>query len=93
MPYEVWDRKREKMIEISESDTLIAFKREYGKKVVVEPAKLSSVTNKHFVFVTDSGMDILINRNSDTEAVDCFYSNKNTWSISLRNYEDFEELF
>ena len=94
MAYEVWDRKRDKIVEISESDILIAFKREYGKKVVVEPARLASVTNKHFVFVTESGMDILINKNStNDESVDCFYSNKNNWSIALSKFKDFEELF
>jgi len=94
MSYEVWDRKKGGMVTISNQDKLLAYKRDdYGKKVIVEPAKLTEVTNKHFMFRTESGMDILVNRNSENdEDVDCFYSNKNSWSISLNKFEVFEEL-
>jgi len=94
MTCEVWDRKKGVTVEISDKDRLIAYKRDdYGKKVLVEPANLVNVTNKHFVFVTESGMDILVNKNSDQDLdVDCFYSNKNSWSISLNKFADFEDL-
>ena len=94
MTYEVWDRKKNKMVEINDEIKYIAFKRDdYGKKVLVEPARLTNVTNIHFVFLTESGMDILINKNSNNDDdVDCFYSNKNSWSISLNKFEVFEEL-
>lgn len=94
MTYEVWDRKKDKMVEINDRVKYIAYKRdEYGKKVLVEPAKLTGATSIHFVFLTESGMDILINKNSDKEeGPDCFYSNKNSWSISLNEFEVFEEL-
>lgn len=94
MTCEVWDKKRGKMTEISSNDLLIAYKRDdFSKKVVVEPAKLNGETNKHFMFITESGIDILVNKNSaNDDSVDCFYSNKNNWSISLNNFETFEEL-
>jgi hypothetical protein len=94
MNYEVWDKKKGEMVEISEKDKLIAYKRDdYGKKVLVEPAKLNRITSKHLVFVTESGMDILINKDSaGADDVNCFYSNTNNWSISLSKYEAFAEL-
>ena len=93
MTCEVWDAKKNKMVSVSDADKLIAFKRDdYGGKVLVEPARLNNVTGKHFVFRTESGMDILISKDSAGDGVDCFYSNKNTWSISLKRFEDFEEL-
>jgi len=94
MTCEVWDRKKGKTIEISDKDKLMAYKRDdYGKKVLVEPARLTGVTSKHFTFVTESGMDILVNKNeTGDDSTDCFYSNNNNWSISLNKFEDFEKL-
>jgi|GEM_PF-2888428 len=94
MTYEVWDRKKNETVEINDSVRYIAYKRDdYGKKVMVEPARLTDVSSIHYVFVTESGMDILVNKNSDKDDdVDCFYSNKNSWSISLNEFRDFEEL-
>lgn len=93
MTCEVFDKKKGQMIEISDKDKLIAYKRDdYGKKVLVEPARLTGTTSKHFTFVTESGMDILINKEQGEDSVDCFYSNKNNWSISLSKFEVFEEL-
>ena len=93
MKHDVWDQKKGVTVAIDGDTRYIAFKRdEYGKKVLVEPAFFTGLTNKHYVFRSESGMDILINRNSDSEDVDCFYSNKNTWSISLNRFEDFEAL-
>lgn len=94
MTCKVWDKKKAQMIEITDADKLIAYKRDdYGKKILVEPAKLIGITNKHFQFRTESGMDILVNKNEQGDnAVDCFYSNKNTWSISLNKFEMFESL-
>ncbi|MCL2399649.1 MAG: hypothetical protein FWC91_07910 [Defluviitaleaceae bacterium] len=91
---EVWDKKRGQMVEINDKDRLIAYKRDdFSKKIVVEPAKLTGETNKHFMFITESGTDILVNKNSaNDDSVDCFYSNKNSWSISLNNFAAFEEL-
>ena len=93
MTCEVWDKKRQAMVKIDEEDRLIAYKRDdYGKKVLVEPVRFTGATSKHFKFVTDSGMDILVNKEQNDDSVDCFYSNKNNWSISLNKYEAFEEL-
>ena len=93
MTCQVWDKKKQSMIEINDKDRLIAYKRDdFGKKVQIEPARLTGVTSKHFTFMTDSGMDILVNKEQNDDSVDCFYSNKNNWSISLNKYEAFEEL-
>ena len=93
MTCEVWDSKKGAMVEISSDDKLIAYKRDdYGKKVLVEPARLTGVTSKHFTFVTESGMDILVNKDTTGDGTDCFYGNVNNWSISLNKFEAFEQL-